>query len=146
MSKTTLVIAFVVSTILGTTALAFKLLGSQVPRLEEPHAAVAVSTESRPSTSVNQNIEVEVITATPMGFEPTSITRERGPFILALHNRSGEKELVLSLYRVSGEPLHEVRLRTGRRTQHQPLDLPSGEYLISEAGHPDWRCRLVISR
>lgn len=94
----------------------------------------------------DQNVEVEVITATAQGFEPTAITRPRGPFVLALHNRSGEEDLALRVYRVSGEQVHEVRLRTGRRTQHQRLDLPAGEYLIAEADHPEWRCRLTINR
>jgi len=148
MTKTNLAIVLVVSTILGTTALAFNLLGSGPPSLEEPRATAPVSTENPtgPRVSASQNIEVEVITATPAGFEPTTITRARGPFILALHNRSGDKELVLRLYRVSGEQLHEVRLRTGSRREHQRLDLPTGEYMISEASHPEWRCQLVINR
>lgn len=94
----------------------------------------------------DQNIEVEVVTATSAGFEPAIITRPRGPFILALHNRSGKRELVLRIFRAAGEQLHEVRLRTGSRRQHQRLDLPTGEYIISEAGHPEWRCQLVINR
>lgn len=148
MTKTNLAIVFAVSSILGTTALAFNLVGSRPRSLEEPEALVAVSTEypPGPSASANQDIEVEVITATPAGFEPATITRARGPFILALHNRSGEKELLLRIYRVSGEQLHEVRLRTGSRRQHQRLDLPTGEYIISEASHPEWRCQLVINR
>lgn len=148
MTKTNFAIVFLVSTILGTTALAFNLLGSGLSRFEEPGAAAAVSTENppRPPGAANQDIEVEVITATPAGFEPATITRARGPFILALHNRSGNRELVLRIYRVSGEQLHEVRLRTGSRRQHQRLDLPPGEYIISEAGHPEWRCQLVVNR
>lgn len=94
----------------------------------------------------DQNVEVEVITATPANFEPATITRARGPFILAIHNRSGEKDLVLRIHRNSHEQLYEVRLRTGSRRQHQRLDLPPGEYIISEAGHPEWRCQLVINR
>lgn len=148
MTKTNLLIVFVVSTILGTTALAFNLVDSRPRSHEEPRVVAAGATEYLPvpSGSAEQNIEVEVITSTPAGFEPATITRARGPFILALHNRSGEKELVLRLHRVSGEQLQEVRLRSGRRTQHQQLDLPPGEYLITEAGHPEWRCQLVINR
>ncbi|MGI8918300.1 MAG: hypothetical protein ACR2H6_06830 [Pyrinomonadaceae bacterium] len=148
MTKTNLVIVLALSTILGTTALAFNLVSSRVGGDEEKRPVEAVATEDPPgsSASANQNIEVEVITATAAGFEPATITRPRGPFILALHNRSGERELALRLFRVSGEQVQEVRLRNGRRTQHQQLDLPAGEYLISEVGHSEWRCQLVINR
>ncbi len=93
-----------------------------------------------------QDLEVEVITATEGGFDPAVITRPRGPFILALHNRSGERELVFRIFRAQGEQLNELRLRPGRRSQHQRLELPPGDYVISEANHPAWRCDVTISR
>jgi hypothetical protein len=98
------------------------------------------------SAAQNENLEAEVITATPNGFEPAVITRPHGPFVLAVHNRSGAGELVFRVTRAQGGQLNEVRLRIGRRRQHQRLDLPPGEYILSEAGHPAWRCQIVITR
>lgn len=96
--------------------------------------------------SQDESNEVEVITATPNGFEPAVITRPRGPFILAFHNNSGARELVLRISRTRGEQLYELRVRVGRSTQHQRLDLPPGNYVISEANHPEWSCALTITR
>jgi hypothetical protein len=108
-----------------------------------PDVALRNSNES--SVAQNDQIEVEVITATSVGFEPQALTRPRGAFILAVHNRSGEPELELRVARTQGERLHELRLGGGRRSQHQRLNLPPGDYVISETGHPDWRCTLTIT-
>jgi len=104
----------------------------------EPHNPGSISDE--------QDLEVEVITATENGFDPSIITRPRGPFILALHNMSGEKELVFRIYRAQGEQLQQVRLAPGRRANHQRLDLPPGDYVVAEANHPEWTCALTITR
>ena len=98
------------------------------------------------STAQGENIEAEVITATANGLEPAVITRPHGPFVLAVHNRSGDGELVFRLTRAQDGQLNEVRLRAGRRRQHQRLDLPPGEYILSEVSHPTWRCQILITR
>lgn len=93
-----------------------------------------------------ENIEVEVVMARANGFEPAVITRPQGPFVLGIHNQSGAGELVLLLERAQGGQVQELRLRTGRRRQHQLLDLPIGEYVLSEATHSRWRCQIIITR
>ena len=149
MNKTNLLI--VTSSVLGAIALTFSF-GSE--------AKVALSdSRGEPSTNVHamlnhdsrasvceQDLEVEVVTLTENGFDPPLITRSRGPFILALHNRSGEKELLLRISRAQGDQLYERRLAAGRRSQYQRLDLPPGSYRVSEASHPAWSCTLTINR
>ena len=147
MTKTNLAIVFAVASILGTTALAFNLVNTSPRSYGTPEAVAAVATEypPGPSTSANQDIEVEVITATPAGFEPAMITRSRGPFILALHNTSGERELDFRIYRAQGQQLQQLRLPPGRRANHRRLDLPPGDYVVAEANHPEWTCALTIT-
>jgi hypothetical protein len=87
-----------------------------------------------------------VVMATPDGFEPGVVTRPPGPFVLALHNRSGAGELVLRLVRVRDGERYEWRLRRGRRRHHQRLELPPGEYILSEASNPAWRCRILLTQ
>lgn len=89
--------------------------------------------------------EVEVVDVTPLGFEPSRIRRPRGAFILAVHNHSGESQLLLRLDRVQGGRLHQVRMGRGRRVWDQPLDLQAGDYILSEASHPNWQCRITLS-
>ncbi len=103
------------------------------------------------TTSAGQNesqesIEVEVVMATADGFEPAVVTRPHGPFILAVHNRSGSGELVLRLVSVQDGRRYDARLQHDRRRHYQRLDLPHGEYILSEAGHPAWRCQIMLTQ
>jgi len=92
----------------------------------------------------NERIEAEVITLTPRGFEPREITRPTGPFLLAATNRSSLEEVVLRLERIGGNRMQELRLSGKRRDWQETLNLPAGEYILSEATNPDWICQITI--
>lgn len=145
------VILLAVSALLGSSTIAFSFSGV------EPFSSVNADRTSTsvlqsepeqfvPALADDQHLEVEVITVTENGFDPPLVTRTRGPFIIALHNRSGESELVFRIFRAQGERLHEIGLRAGRRANHLRLDLPIGDYIISETNHPSWSCALTITR
>jgi len=95
--------------------------------------------------SNDEQVEVEVSTVRANGFEPRAITRPEGRFILALTNHTEVAELALRLDRVSGNRVHEVRMRRGRIRWNQVFNLPSGDYLLSEQNHPDWTCRITLT-
>lgn len=92
-----------------------------------------------------EEIEVEVVTVRESGFEPREITRPQGPFMLAIINKSGAAELALRLDTVQRNRVHEVRLPKGRIRWHQRLDLPPGDYVLTEQNHSDWICRLKLT-
>jgi hypothetical protein len=93
-----------------------------------------------------ERIEMERITLTPRGFEPSAITRPRGSFYIAVDNRSGLlDELTFRLDRVDGNLLHEARLPKGRLGWRQLVDLPPGRYVVTEADHLDWVCSVTIT-
>jgi hypothetical protein len=102
--------------------------------------ATTTATQGKP----DERIEVELVVVTPQGFEPAEVTRLHEPFILAVHNNSGAPTLSLQLDRVQGERIHEMRLRLGERRSHQRLNLPPGDYILSETDHPGWRCLIRI--
>jgi hypothetical protein len=93
----------------------------------------------------DQPIEVEPITVQANGFEPREITRLSGRFMLAISNRSGTAELALHLDRFQGSRVHEVGLPQGRVRWNKVLDLPPGDYVLSEQNHPDWICRIKLT-
>lgn len=90
-------------------------------------------------------VEAEVITIRPSGFDPAEITRPRGRFYLVVENRSGTHDLDLRLSREAGLGLAGVRIPRGRLRWRDALDLPPGTYVLTEAGHPGWACRLTIT-
>jgi hypothetical protein len=90
-------------------------------------------------------LEVETITAGPTGFGPIEISRPKGRFILMVRNKSGAEELSLQLARENGNRLQAKRLTKGQRAWNNFLDLTPGLYVLSEANHPDWTCRIKIT-
>jgi hypothetical protein len=115
---------------------------------EPPTAAGATLVAPNMSASAQEEpgVEVEVLTLERKGFEPATIQRGPGRFLLAVTNRSEEDELSLELRPVAGNRLHDVRLRRGRIRSLSDLNLAPGEYVLSETNHPEWTCRISIAR
>lgn len=117
------------------------LKASALPKAVEPPAAA----DPRGQQTADEGDEAELITILPSGFEPAEITRPRGKFLLVIDNRSGLGDVTWRLDREAGGRLHEVRLSGGRLHSGQFEDLPPGTYLLTEAGHLDWTCRIRIT-
>ena len=120
----------------------------EVPRLSPP---VTEATAGRQTASIagQQNllpqVEVELITIRPTGFEPKEITRPPGRFLLGVDNKSGLDEVALRLNRDIGSNLRLQRLPKRRRSWREMVDLIPGDYLLSEANHPEWVCHIKIT-
>jgi hypothetical protein len=77
------------------------------------------STGTRSSVSAaqdelaNQELEAEVITILPTGFQPAEIIRSKGEFLMVINNRTGLEEVNWQLDREVGGNLHKVKMREG---------------------------------
>jgi len=105
--------------------------------------AVTPVTAQRPRAIAN--IEAELVTVTPHGFEPQQLTRPPGPFLLMLDNRSGLGQVNLHLSREAGAQLREVPVPREQPDWSEVIALPPGRYVLTEADHPRWLCRLTIT-
>lgn len=119
---------------------------AHVPALSAAAASRSLTTQK---VLPSERIEVELITVTPDGFQPKAITRASGKFIVALENRSGLKESSLRLDREAANrlisaPLISAPMANGRLNLKYQTDLLPGSYVLTEASHPDWVCRLTI--
>ena len=110
-----------------------------------PPASAPPSRSATQGASEQEEPEAEVVKILPTGFEPRQITRPRGRFLLMVSNRTGLDEVEWRLDREAGGRLHAVRLSEGRLGSRQYEDLPPGTYVLTEAGHPDWVCRITIT-
>jgi len=90
-------------------------------------------------------IEAQPITLTPQGFEPTEITRPKGPFLLVINDRTGPRPLEWRLERQGGNHLKSVSMPMGKHKWREVVDLPPGNYLLSESGNPQWKCQITIT-
>lgn len=96
-------------------------------------------------TAANENVEAELITILPGGFEPRELVRPAGSFVLMFDNQSGLQPLDLRLERTGMPRVTELRLR--RKTDSTTiLNLPHGEYQVTEANHPEWSLKLTLTR
>jgi hypothetical protein len=110
----------------------------------ESEAAPGITTLSQDRRSPTQ-LEIEAVTITPTGFEPSEITRAKGPFILAVDNRSGLDEVELYFERESGSRM-DVRLNRKRKLAWREIvDVSPGKYILRAVGY-DWGCTLSVNR
>lgn len=117
------------------------------------YAAFRTSPDLRPEakaagmepTLSADDLEAELITITADGFEPAEITRPAGRFVLMFDNQSGLRPLELRLERTGMPRLTELRLirKTGAT---KILNLPAGEYQVTEADHPAWSLKLTLTK
>lgn len=109
----------------------------------EPSAGAA--TRTRPSAAARPGVEAELITVGPSGFEPSRLTRPKGRVYLVVDNMTDLPAIDLRLAREAGNSLHEVRVPRGQSDWAELLDLTPGTYVLREAAHPDWACRLDVT-
>jgi hypothetical protein len=90
------------------------------------------------------NIEVELITLRAEGFEPLQITRPKGAFVLLVDDRSGREGSALTLQRVKGERLRDLKTNRKKSEWYDLIDLPPGNYVLSDVENPERRCQITL--
>ena|SRR5215211_1939976 len=113
-------------------------------RLKTPRRSAEPEVVSGPTTA-SENVEAELITILPSGFEPGELVRPAGSFVLMFDNQSGLQPLDLRLERAGMPRLTELRLRR-KSDSTTILNLPQGEYQVTEANHPGWSLKLTLTR
>lgn len=94
----------------------------------------------------NEVEAVELVTLRPDGFVPAEMTLPAKGFYLALSNRSQEEAITLRLEREQGARVIEMRVPEGMAHWGQRLNLPHGNYLLTVAEHPLWKCRIRVEK
>jgi hypothetical protein len=92
-----------------------------------------------------EQLEAELVTITPTGFEPGDITRPHGRFLFAVDNRSGLDEVEMYLERETGARVHSSLTRKGKLAWREVLDLPPGTYILRAANDQSWHCRITLT-
>ncbi len=126
------------------------VLGARGWRASAPSSKTLPEIVNATPASVPQrrgaDIQAELITIAPHGFEPRELSRPRGRFVLMIENRSGLKGVALRLSRADGSSVREMRVPREEPDWSAVLDLEPGRYLLTEADHSDWVCAIAITR
>ena len=96
--------------------------------------------------ATTEKLQAQVILLRPYGFEPAVITRREGQFLLVVLNRSGAWEANYLLSTVSNSRLREAKLPRERLDWHQAVSLTPGDYILTETNHPDWTCKITVTK
>lgn len=96
------------------------------------------------SGSVTPKLEVELITLQTSGFEPGEIVRPKGPFVLLVDDRSGKEDSSLSLQGLKGEKVRDINTKRMRSEWHDVINLPPGDYVLTNSANPASRCQITI--
>lgn len=79
------------------------------------------------------------------GFARRELTGEAGKYELLIINASRQPDLTLKLQREHGEELQSFPMQRSKNTRKQ-FQLAPGVYVLSVVEHPDWICRLTITK
>lgn len=94
-------------------------------------------------------LETELIAVRPFGFEPAAIKRPAGDFQFLITNRSQFPELSLTLSRVVGnrpsDKVKDVGFKKGQVRWNERFNLPPGDYVLTEARNPEWKCSITLT-
>ncbi len=86
------------------------------------------------------------IAFTLRGFEPGELTVEHQDLLLTIVNKSGFINARFQLDREVGGRVHEVVFQNARQRAKQFLKLPPGRYILREASHPNFSCRITVAQ
>ncbi|MEP7338921.1 MAG: hypothetical protein ABI977_14395 [Acidobacteriota bacterium] len=102
-----------------------------------------------PTIQTEANLETELITVRRFGFDPPIIKRPAGDFLFFISNHSQLRELSLTLSRAQGnkpsDKVKDVGFRKGQVKWIERFNLPPGDYVLTEANHPDWKCSITLT-
>src|SRR5262249_47245352 len=101
------------------------------------------------AAQTGDRLESELITVRRFGFEPAEIKRPAGDVIFVINNRSNLPDLSLTLSRVQGnkptDKIKDVGVRKGQVNWIERFNLPPGDYVLTEASRPDWKCSITLT-
>jgi hypothetical protein len=148
-------LAVIIASLLGYIALAFSARaygGHTAAPVTEPEATAAFDavlpalpiTNAEP-VQTQQFIEGFVVTLHPQGFQPDAITRKQGRLAVIVINKSGLRDISVNLDREAGGRLVATPVSREKRLWGDAIELPPGRYLLTEASHPKWVCKITIS-
>lgn len=109
-----------------------------------PETAPAAVVANHAAQAEADDLEVELITVRPEGFEPLEIIRQKGPFVLLVDDRSGTETSSLQLRQLKGERLRDLNTNRKKAEWYELVNLPPGKYVLTDAANPERRCQITI--
>ena len=133
------------------TAIAFvsaepkpSVIESAQSQSETPQESQNPATRQIASAKPLEHVETAQTTLTRWGFQPNSITVKAGAVVLMVNNRSGMGTMTWNVNIEGGNRLYEATIPSEELDWTKEAQLSAGTYILTEANHPDWTCRLTV--
>jgi hypothetical protein len=110
-----------------------------------PSSSSATVSEAVQSKSDQPQVQPLPIVLKSGGFVPMDVIGAQGDYFFSVLNQSGTAEIVLRLDREHGNRLHEDHVKKERLRWRKTVHLTPGVYVLTEANHPQWVCRITIN-
>lgn len=107
----------------------------------EPKAFVAAAPNAVPDDE-NKGFW---LTLRASGFETKEMSISAGDYFVIIQNATGLDQFALRIERETGERIHDVRLPRLKKRWRQMINFTPGNYIVSEADHPTWTCRITVT-
>lgn len=137
---------FVILLVAGTLSVAaarrWYAYGPSLPAASAPGMKSNGSAAAAPPA---QRAKVLSLKLTRKGFVPSSITAPKGDYFLTVLNSTELGGLELRLDREGGERAREGRVSREKLRWEEGVKLHPGNYVLTEASHPGWVCRITIT-
>ena len=92
------------------------------------------------------NVQGIVLRLDWRGFDPKNLKLPKGQYVLQIDNRTRYLTPHYQLDRVKGGPkVMEVSLNKKQLDWSQLMELQPGDYVLTEAQHPKWICRITVT-
>ena len=115
-----------------------------------PAAVPAHSIAPAGGVQAPDDTQVKLVTLTPRGFEPNEILVSQKRFVLAIDNRSQLDMVSVQFSQLTGNPaaplnqLQVMQMARARVNANTQFELPPGNYVLTEANHPNWVCAVTV--
>lgn len=110
-----------------------------------PHSLSVRTSGMAVAVPPEQRRKVISLKLTRQGFSPSALTAPKGEYFLTVHNGTGLDDLDLRLERESGQRMKAGKLSRETLKWNEYVELHPGNYVLTEASHPAWSCRITIS-
>jgi len=124
--------------LLGTFALGIIGLAS----IRSSREVKALEVQKRPNRPMAEALPISLRAG---GFDPKEVVRPAGDYYLSINNLSGAPDLDLRIERENGEHVRDSKTSRAKPYWREHIHLTPGTYLLKEAGHTDWVCRITVT-
>ena len=109
--------------------------------IARPHIATLFAAQSPGDNGPG----ILLIYVTPHGFQQPVVNVPRGVYHVLIRNRSGMDGLTFTMSNGHNEVVLQGSANAGQNVVQRVFPFQNiEEYVVREASHPDWQCRLIV--